>query len=202
MHKRGFTLFEMMVSIGIFVLITSIGIVNYRKFGNDIFITNLAYDVGLSIRKAQSFGINVKEAKNIGTDPFRFAYGVHFDKAITGRYQLFVDAYGADPSCTNESIGPDRKWNCSNEDVEVYSLLKNSKIHDLCAVIAEESTCTSVDTLDITFLRPNPDAIITTSAAGTNTYSRAEIVIKSADNRQKKIVVYAVGQISIQTPTP
>ena len=57
---RGFTLIEMMVSVGIFALITTLIMVSGRSFGGSVLLTNLAYDVALSVRRAQTFGINVR----------------------------------------------------------------------------------------------------------------------------------------------
>jgi prepilin-type N-terminal cleavage/methylation domain-containing protein len=219
MKIRGFTLFEMMVSVGIFVMITTIGVLNYRKFGNDIFITNLGYDIALSIRKAQSYGINVKEAKgtNIPTS-FNYAYGINFavgpttDKTL---YYLFADVVGlADPL-------PNGKYDGSqtfggppttvDETVEKFKLLKRSTVSKLCIVRAAGgpdicSDSCDVYKLDLTFYRPNPDARITFSKGtppSVTTYApetnkAARIYIQTPDGREKQIVVYSVGQISVQ----
>ncbi len=200
-RKKGFTLFEMMVSISIFVMITTIAVVNYRKFGNDVFINNLAYDIALTIRKAQSYGINVR---GTSANNFSYGYGVHFDirsspNPCTGVasntcYKIFVDSLPSEP---------DLQWNNAAEDVETFNLLKGSTVSSLCVTSSSGEDCT-VDVLDLVFLRPNPDAHIyfhTTGGAtgGTTGYTSARIVIRAVDGREKSIVVYGIGQISVKS---
>lgn len=189
--KKGFTLFEMMVSIAIFVVITAIAILNYQKFGTDVFISNLGYDIALSIRKAQSYGINVRGTSSGG---FIYAYGIHFTTATNNSYKLFVDS---------TPTPADQKYTSSAEDVETYNLLKGSRIVQLCVTPSSGVENCNVDILDITFLRPNPDALIyfhTTSGAtgGPAGYNKAKVVIQSAGGRQKQVVIYNIGQISVQ----
>ena len=217
-YKKGFTLFEMMVSIGIFVMITTIGVLNYRKFGSDIFISNLAYDMALTFRKAQSYGTNVRETRIGGTGSFDYAYGLHFNidtasGGAKGKYYLFVDAYSPNSSscttaaqdaiydelCLDNTISPP----APKDLVETSTLLKNSQITSLCAtpVLTGVQDCT-IKKLDITYLRPNPDAVIKNPSSIATEYSNAEIHITSADAREKKIIIYPVGQISVQSVTP
>lgn len=215
-RKRGFTLFEMMVAITIFVLITVIGVLNYSKFGNDIFVTNLAYDIALSIRKAQAYGINVKGTAANSTLYYNTAYGIHFSinsGAEKKQYKIFVDRYGNGPCDTFDLAQTSCKGNGfydgTQENTEIYTLLKNSSIVNLCTKNLSASpqvTCAqsafsvpsgNFTSLDATFLRPNPDARIKTSATDANTYVNACIYIVSSDGRPKQIVIYSVGSIAV-----
>jgi len=204
-RKNGFTLFEMMVSISIFVLITLIGVLNYRKFGNDLFITNLGYDMALSIRKAQSYGINVKGySTNESDESFDYAYGVHFSvvrgESDSVSYVLFQD------NGNGESGGiPNGKYD-GGEEIETFNLLRGSYISLVCATPSppqSQSYCGVYNglpvNLDITFRRPNPDAVIKINDTSNPnaTYKNAEINIASADGMGKVIKVSAIGQISV-----
>ena len=77
--QRGFTLVETMVALGIFVIVTAIVFVGNSRFNNTIFLTNLAYDLALTVSRAQSYGINVRPFDS-ATKPFEVGYGVHFKK--------------------------------------------------------------------------------------------------------------------------
>src|SRR3989344_4615422 len=52
--ERGFTLVELMVVTGILVVITSLILANNTRFGGAVLLENLAYDIALSMRKAQT----------------------------------------------------------------------------------------------------------------------------------------------------
>jgi len=54
----------------------------------------------------------------------------------------------------------------------------------------------SIDNLSISFLRPNPNAIIKANLASTE-YDTAEIRIISPKGIEKKIFVNRVGQIAV-----
>jgi prepilin-type N-terminal cleavage/methylation domain-containing protein len=99
-NKRGFTLVELMVSISIFIIITSVTLVNYPRFSNKLSLDLLAEDVALSVRQAQVFGASVLGTKTVGqnsTKAFK-AYGIHFEaplpNAATYKYLIFADING------------------------------------------------------------------------------------------------------------
>ena len=60
--SRGFSLAELIVSIAIFLFISSVVMVSQHNFGGKILITNLAYDVALGIRQAQVYGSSSRKA--------------------------------------------------------------------------------------------------------------------------------------------
>ena len=84
--NRGFTLIELVITIAIFAAMTTYLLAKYGKFNQSLLLTNLAYDVALTIRTAQSFGLNVKAVTTNAeyvTPSFDFPYGAHFDSRST-----------------------------------------------------------------------------------------------------------------------
>jgi prepilin-type N-terminal cleavage/methylation domain-containing protein len=69
-RKSGFTLIELMVVLVVFVALTGIMISSQSKFDGTILLNNLAYDIALSIREAQTYGVNVKEFSGFGLKIF------------------------------------------------------------------------------------------------------------------------------------
>ena len=88
--NKGFTLIELLVSVAIFTFLTGLILVNHGRFTSAILLENLAYDVGLSIREAQIFGLSVKEFEP-GSGQFQQGYGVHFDASTPAQYIIFAD---------------------------------------------------------------------------------------------------------------
>ena len=134
--SRGFSLTELIVSIAIFLLITSIVMVSQYRFGSKILITNLAYDVALGIRQAQVYGSSSRKAAGalLGNE-FNRKYGVHFGP--TDYFILFVDLNddGVYDSSDNTSTG------CvsSSECVSFFKVERGNSISDFCG----GSTCKS-----------------------------------------------------------
>src|SRR5262249_48785596 len=86
--KAGFTLIELLVVCAIIVVITSLVLIDNNKFGGDVKLENFAYDVALSIRQTQVYGIAVER---FGNNNFSTGYGMRFSLASPTTYILFAD---------------------------------------------------------------------------------------------------------------
>ncbi|MDP6119528.1 MAG: prepilin-type N-terminal cleavage/methylation domain-containing protein [Candidatus Pacebacteria bacterium] len=185
--KWGFTLIELLIVSAIFVTVTSIMMVRFSLFNNKILTTNLAYDIALSIRKAQTFGLNARGFDAPGGVTFDTGYGIHFDDSSKISYILFADLDG------------DKKYD-PDELVESFSIGGGHFIEKFCATPAgSRESCSNsggIGNLDIIFLRPDPDAFI--KSYGSNaTYQSGVITVISPQGVRRAIQVYSTGQISI-----
>ncbi len=189
--QKGFTLVELLVSLGIFTVITTIAVVNNNQFNSSILLTNLAYEVGLSIRQAQFYGIAVR--KN-AADNFNAGYGIHFDLADPRVYYLFEDKPTIDHIC-----GPGE---CElSTFVESFRLNKGNYISRICVDGSGGLSCTDTggfQKVDISFVRPNPDAFITKNSVSGN-YNKAEVCIASPAGTRRRVIVESTGQIAVST---
>lgn len=183
--QRGFTLIELIVVVGILVVISGIILTNYSKFGGQILLRNLAYDIALSIREAQVYGISARSFLNA---QFASGHGVYFDISTTDNtFYLYTDVNN-DNFMT--SIG--------DEMTETVTIGRGYTIDRICIPSGGSEVC-NVTELDMLFKRPEPDAIIrAASGAGFTQYNRARIVIVSPQNKKLSVLVETTGQISVQ----
>ena len=181
LHVSGFTLVELLVSVAIFTLITTTAVFNNAQFNGNVLLTNLAYEVALSVRQAQFYGITVKQSS---TNTFDAGYGIHFDTATPAAYILFEDKPTPDKTYT------------ANEALETYTLRKGNTISKVCVTNVSRTCLSPGSTVDITFIRPNPDAYIRYQGSF---YSQAEICVSSPLGNKRKVVVESTGQISVAT---
>ncbi|MCX6718852.1 MAG: prepilin-type N-terminal cleavage/methylation domain-containing protein, partial [Candidatus Taylorbacteria bacterium] len=163
--RSGFTLVELMVSIGIFVFMTALMIVKFGNFNQSILLTNLSYDIALTLRTAQTYGLSV-QGSNLS---FRYPYGVAFcgisscaGSSLSGggrftsqQMVMFADA---------DSQG---MYNSNDIPISTYTIKNGAKVLGFCDDVNgcsdSNGTKTSIKRVDISFMRPNPDAIICTS---------------------------------------
>jgi prepilin-type N-terminal cleavage/methylation domain-containing protein len=72
--QRGMTLIELLVALVIFSIITGVVLFNYGDFNASLTMQNLADDIALTVRRAQSYAIGVRGREG----SFQVGYGVHF----------------------------------------------------------------------------------------------------------------------------
>jgi prepilin-type N-terminal cleavage/methylation domain-containing protein len=189
--QRGFTLLELMIVLGIFAIFTGLLVANYHKFGSNLDVTNLAYSVALSVREAQLYGVSVKESAP-GSDQFTNRYGIHFthssDPATNNTYQIFYDSNN------------NGQWDASDQQITVFTVTNGNSIESICGIKPNGGGSDDCNgTLDITFLRPNPEARISTNAGAQN-YQYATICLVGSSGRRKYVEVDPTGQVSVVDP--
>lgn len=192
-RSRGFTLIELLVVSAIIIIITSVVLVSNTRFGGSVQLQNLAYDIALSVRQAQVYGISVHRYETA----FGAGFGVHFDSNDPTHYELFADAAGTGLYLASENVAP-----------SPYTIGNGFMISRLCAPAGSDAeSCLSVQQIDIIFKRPEPDAWISAGSAGAllsctqnvnNCYDSARIVVTSPRGDTMSIIVEANGQIAVQ----
>ena len=192
--ERGFTLAELIVVTGILVLITGVMLANNARFGGAILLENLAYDVALSVRKAQVYGIAVRR---FGQNEFGAGYGMHFSINSPTVYVLFADTY---PSATGDGIYQSNQ----NELVESVTMQRGFHTADICVTAPGSNTETcGISRLDLMFQRPEPDAFISANgisgvANPASLYERGRLILESPRGDRSSVIVESTGQISFQ----
>ncbi|MCR4280785.1 MAG: type II secretion system GspH family protein [Candidatus Kaiserbacteria bacterium] len=202
-HRRGFTLIELVAVMAIIIIVTSVTLANNSRFGGAVLLQNLAYDMALSIRQAQVYGIAVR---GYSANQFSAGYGMHFSTSESGgnlQYELFADKDG--DGLFTSSTDPVIDENVSPSP---YHIGRGYYISGLSALDPDASSETSVGTIDIIFKRPEPTACISANgitaidSKGLCTLSslkeRARITVTSPRGDNMSIVVEATGQISVQ----
>lgn len=186
-ETRGFSLIELLVVVGIFTFITAIVLANHSRFNSSVLLGSLAYDIALSVREAQVYGVSVRGVET----NFRVGYGTHFSGAKS--YTLFADTY---------PVGaPNKKYDAEDSIISTYTLNTGHSIVQFCGVNGAVKDCSStgaISTLDVVFLRPEPDAHISSTASGP--YAQATITVTSSSGEFRTITVASTGQISVSNP--
>ena len=197
----GFTLIELLVTIVIFVILTGVVLFNQNGFNNTVLINNLAYDIALTIRQAQNYGVDVNESQ---VNTFNAPYGVVFNTGNNKNFILFADTGTSGGVDTNGNPVPDYKYTGSGsclasdpsdpECIQKYNISSGSYIKSICTK-KNGSACTLTNSLTILFQRPNPDALI---YSDTGSADFADITVASASGVIKDIIITGVGQIYVQ----
>lgn len=199
--SRGFTIVELVISVAIFVAMTTLVVSKYGTFNSSTLLTDTAYDTALVLRLAQTYGLSVKNSSSSGTN-FNLPYGVDlntgsdFCGGSTSNTRTFVLFADSNPSTADGLCG------VSDTSITPYTLSQGATIASLCAG-SDATNChtagQAMTRLDISFVRPNPEAVICGIKSGSTlcTYAYAEAVLSHPSGGSRTIVIRQNGQISI-----
>ena len=201
--NRGFTIIELVISVAIFVSMTALVVAKYSTFNSSTFLTDTAYDTALVIRLAQTYGLSVKNSAAAGgTANFGTPYGIDFDTGAdacggsTSNPTTFTMFADSNPSTADGLCG------ASDTSINSYTISQGGQIIALCAG-SDSANCRtsgqSMNRLDISFVRPDPSAIICGTKSGVSacTYPYAEVTLQGTDGTTRIISIRQNGQISI-----
>ena len=183
------------------------------SFNKTIILSNTAYDIALTLRDAESYGLGSRAT----TVTANAGYGIHFQNASPGRFTFFADSFPT-PNASNchglpvgGSGAPNAQYgDCiyeSGQDQKVmdYALGNGITISNFCALISGTWSCENPSgpyggglmSLDIVFARPNPNAFINVSnSSGSFSATAACIALTSPQGGMRFVSVAASGEIT------
>lgn len=181
--QKGFSLVEMLSVLAIFAVLMSIVIFNYNKFTYETILTNMAYDVALSLREAQIYGVSVK-SEGGQTPGFAVPYGIQFLGGSNSNFFLFADS---DRDDTMDGQG------CSEECVTAYTLQRNIQITNTRLKIGNGCPAQQ-NGLSIVFRRPDPEPYF---SSNSNAITHAQITLTAPNGSVRYVIVSKNGQIYV-----
>ncbi|HAQ02547.1 TPA: hypothetical protein DEP30_01295 [Candidatus Nomurabacteria bacterium] len=208
----GFTLVELMVTISIFLIITSVTLVNYGDFKSSVSLQNNTDTVALSIRKAQSYAIGAHGFGAEGsTKVFDRSYGIHFSTNVNGsgldgsdKSFLIFSMPKGDSGYSKNQTGDCGKG--VNQCIEFFNITSTDKIKDISVSGGSGNSGNNKESVDIYFTRPESSAhFCYRNSSGDENSCKPDITSVSivvsngqTNEKTKTITVQNTGQISIQ----
>ncbi len=184
--RAGFGLIELMVSIAIMALVSSVIFVRQSSFNGAVLLRSQAYEIALQAREVQLYAVSA-----IGdTGSFRDRYGLYFNAATPNNvtYNIFRDA-------------DDDEWYDAGEQFGFQGRLdRRFEIRAVRAVGGDTITGTE---LVVLFERPNFDARFY-DTAGELAADRIEVDIALVGNSGtgpgdvRTLEITSTGQIAVQ----
>lgn len=196
--------------LAIIGILATVIVTSHSTFNKTILLSNAAYDVALTIRSAQTFGLGSRSTENNVPNA---GYGVHFDANTPTTFTLFADVDAVNTNnCHGEPVnGPNSPdatpGNCAytaTELVRGFSLGNGMSISNFCVyntgvpkVVCNKVTSATISTLDVVFARPNTQTFISTDTVYQKENIRACIALASPQGGGSYIYVEQTGAINV-----
>ena len=186
--------------MAIIMIITAIVFTSQNAFNQTLVLANTAYDVALSLRSAESFGLGARGASGVTNA----GYGIHF--TVGNTFVSFADTAGG-VSCNNSTpickIG-DGVYTAGSDSSAAQTTIGNGvTVSKFCALsgITSVWSCSSgtLTSIDVVFTRPDPTPSIkskSTSGGPVVSYSNACIELSSPQGAKRFVSVEASGEIN------
>ncbi len=207
-YRKAFTLVELLVAVSIFMIITSVVLVNNSRFNDAVVLKSAAYEVALAIREAQNSALNVRSLDGSG---FGNGFGVYIQNAGTvdttqsTTYTLFSDAINVTGG--GGAFGRyDTTAGGNDVDIKQYSIKRGFYITRVIATPdltgATASPYTGDVDFTISFKRPDTVAYIYKDGVVTSGANFKEIKIclahPSAPTNEVCVKVNKLGLIGVE----
>lgn len=193
-NQGGFGLIELIVSISIIILVTSVVLTRHSAFTSVNLLKNQAFLLATAITETQQMAIsNMSEGTGGGVVAYRNRYGIHFATSTTDKnYFVFIDQNG------------DRYFNAGGGEQIGSTGRIDPRISIQDIRYTSGGSLVSTQAISITFQRPNFDANFRrpTLSGSTDAAGPIEIALSSSETPGQiaVITVAPTGQVSVSVP--
>lgn len=178
--EEGFTLIELMVTIGIMVIINGVIFFNYPKVMANLALRRTADEIALTARQAQAYAMAAKTVAGASTPP---GYGVHFNISDPYSIILFAD------------LDSDDTYDGTGEDVQTFEIQTKDQISNLICTGSSGRSCAT--TVDIVYSRQKPTSDINWNGSSSWDSVKITITARRDSTMQKCVNINKNGYISI-----
>ena len=186
---NGFSLIELMVSVGILTLINIMIFASYPEFSQKMALKRTSEEIALIARQAQAYSLGIKRSASISDDFFGF--GVHFDKSPANSKSLILFT----------DLDSDKIYD-EGELFQEFKIDTGDYISKL--QVCDSVSCPSAESgsLDIIYPRARSMASISADKIVCSSCSYAKVTIQSPRGKEEKnkkyINIWISGQISVE----
>lgn len=206
--QQGFTFIELIVVMSIFSLVASVVLFNFSSFNTNITSQNLAQEIALQIKQAQTdaisgtrFVVFPKNPDNIEGAP---TYGVRFDidtedadNYLDSKSMIYFADRNSDGEYQHVVVGNECDYNTSGTECVARIQINTG---DIIAGICVDSGCDNgvfdQEKATILFRRPFPEARLYVGDT-LDPHSKIGIKVRSSKGVERVVTTTILGQINV-----
>lgn len=204
--QKGLTFIELIVVMSIFSIIASVVLFNFSSFSTNITSQNLAQEIALQIKQAQTSALSGTDPTIFDTDPVLNkegapTYGVRFNidpsntEELDGRSMVFFADRNGNDIYDTSGTGCDY----SVTGTECLAMIRMNTSDSIVGICKDEECDGGLSTeskATILFRRPFPEGRLYASDDGVPR-SKVGVKIRSVKGGERAIIVTILGQILV-----
>src|SRR5690606_6913445 len=169
-HTGGFTIIELLISVAIIAVISTVVLVRYVSFDSTVILKNEAYEIALLLRESQAKSVSAyrNTASNDTNAAFNYPYGMSFNTSEDKKHSYISFIYrDEDPDVQprNDIVDGGDPDNNVALQTGLFDLGQSMQIVDLCYVTVGNLACNDTTRLDVSFRRPEFQALFHATGA-------------------------------------
>lgn len=206
---RGFTMLELMISIAIIGVMSTVILIDYPESVVKVNLANLNHKIALLIREAQIRGSSV-DSRNSTNDNAIAGYGIYVELDKNDTAIIFNDYAEVGNYVNGIQVGDGRYSSSSplDETSSLISLRKRYTFSKLCVGNGYPFICNNdetegvpiINSMTVSFKRPNPRALFYINNDATSTMGGACLEIVSpqhpAEGHERSVRIFSSGMIT------
>jgi prepilin-type N-terminal cleavage/methylation domain-containing protein len=189
-QRSGFGLIELMVSISVIVVVTSVILAKHSSYNGASLLRSQAYELALTIRELQLFAVSSTR----DTTGFYNVYGLVLSTTTPNRFVIFRDSDG------------DYYYDASTEEFGPQGVIDSRYEISRIEYIGTGTDAGGVNSTAVVFERPNFDALLYKSAGtevdpgvqGVEIDIRLKGTTGTGPNEVRTIEITRAGQIAVK----
>lgn len=176
--QRGLMLSELLITVAVILLLTSLVMVNYREGQKGVMLERAAHKIAQDIRAVQEMALSGRECPECGGEEPE-SYGIYFNKQLSPeQYIIYADKNG------NKVYNPPP----DDADIEIIALEEGVFIKTIDP---------NPNKISINFLPPDPTIIMKLQHGGEANETKIEIALTADQAKIKIITINTAGLIEI-----
>lgn len=206
--RSAFTVIELLVVVSIFMVVAGIILFNYRDFNTNATTNNVAQELALTVRKAQSYSLGLQAPGVLSTLPVR-GYGVRIFANLPDRIMFFSELMPDNQytsSFLNPTCGAPLYNGFTVEECIEYNIISSAdRIESIYIDGQDLMLMDSAGSVDILFKKPSGEVVFCVHTFGSLCTSSSSspvhyvnFIISSPNQFKKSVTIYNNGQIVVE----
>jgi prepilin-type N-terminal cleavage/methylation domain-containing protein len=200
-NAKGFTFVEIIVVLGIFAILSSVVLFNFKDFSSGIDLQNMSQQIALQVSSMQRKALSGQSSGplnvlGLGGSRWKPAYGLCFTDGLgcglaTGSdgkaFVLFADN-------GNDNEYSDMTSN-SSETIDTIIIPGNDIVSNVC--VYEGTECNSKPWIQVIYTRPNVKPEFLAPSSNSGNIEGAKVTVSSPSGGERDVIIWKSGQVEV-----